>query len=77
MADRRTRLGERGVDIRVRGDIDLAEHAAEFAGDGATFFFVEIEQRERKGKRNAPQILARRSIEGAKEFYSSPMSALA
>ena len=29
----RARLGETGVDLRVRGDVDLAEHAAQLGRD--------------------------------------------
>src|SRR3546814_13772101 len=44
LTDRGAGLGERGVDVCVRCNVDLAEHAAEFASDRFAFFLVQIEQ---------------------------------
>jgi hypothetical protein len=35
---------ERGIDAGVVGDVTLAEHAAQFLGEGFAFFRVEVEQ---------------------------------
>ena len=46
LADRSARLGERGVDLRRRGHVDLAEHAADFRGQRLAKIAVEIEERD-------------------------------
>jgi hypothetical protein len=46
LADRGARLGERGVDLRRRGHVDLAEHAADFRGQRLAKITVEIEERD-------------------------------
>ncbi len=43
---RGARLGEAGVDLLVAGDVDLAEHAAEFLRQRLAGGFVEVEQRD-------------------------------
>ncbi len=43
---RRARRGEAGVDLRVRGDVDRAERAAQLARDRLALRGVEVEQRD-------------------------------
>ena len=40
------RLGEAGVDLLFAGDVDLAEHAAQFRGQRFAGGFVQVEQRD-------------------------------
>ena len=46
LAVRGARLGEAGVDLLVAGDVDLAEHAADFLGQGLAGGFVQVEDRD-------------------------------
>jgi hypothetical protein len=43
LAVRRAGLGEGRIDLGVRGDIGLAEHAADFLGNGFALLHVEVE----------------------------------
>jgi hypothetical protein len=43
---RRAGLGEGGVDLLLGGDVDLAEHAAQFLGERFALLRVEVEQRD-------------------------------
>ena len=43
LAVRRACAGKGRIDLRVGGDIDLAEHAADLPGDGFALLHVEVE----------------------------------